>query len=391
VSGVLAYDPQRLATLASSAQTAADELAAVTGEEAYSVDAIAVAHGIAASLDETLLTALRAVLTSAAMTEWNGAAFLLTVDQLIDALTEQATNPSARFVLDDGEFSIAASITAAEQAQWFHDVNPGCVTYAGGSYIGGGYVADHRGNRYPIVVARVETEDGDVFTADRHPVAAGEPSVATLGGSDPGWEVVGCATGIERFQAEPSFGEELLAAFGGTTGRVRPLPPNSGLAYIAVPASGGPPHLVDEPPTPRPLVAPPAVGVPDPANSSPGAIVEGAAALAVTTAQGGVMAGALDNQTQRAYQVIFEENGDGRRRARIQTYTLAHDGEGGVVIIPEHVYVDGNGELTSQTISYGSPYDADGVSLSASTEDVAPLAFSGNEPITYPVPDAVFP
>ena len=61
------------------------------------------------------------------------------------------------------------------------------------------------------------------------------------------------------------------------------------------------------------------------------------------------------------------------------------------MIIPEHVYVDGNGELTSQTISYGSPYDADGVSLSASTEDVAPFAFSGNEPITYPVPEAVFP
>ncbi len=59
------------------------------------------------------------------MTEWNGAAFLLTVDQLIDALTEQAADPSAPFVLDDGEFSLAASITAAEQAQWFHDVNPG--------------------------------------------------------------------------------------------------------------------------------------------------------------------------------------------------------------------------------------------------------------------------
>ena len=64
----------------------------------------------------------------------------------------------------------------------------------------------------------------------------------------------------------------------------------------------------------------------------------------------------LDNQTERAYQVIFEENGDGRRRARIQTFTLAHDGAGGVVIIPEHVYVNGEGELTSQTISYGSPY-----------------------------------
>ena len=75
------------------------------------------------------------------------------------------------------------------------------------------------------------------------------------------------------------------------------------------------------------------------------------------------MAAAMDNQTQRAYQVIFEENADGRRRARIQTFTLAHDGEGGVVIVPEHVYVDADGELTSETISYGSPYDTDGVYL----------------------------
>ena len=103
------------------------------------------------------------------------------------------------------------------------------------------------------------------------------------------------------------------------------------------------------------------------------------------------MAAAMDNQTERAYRVIFEENADGRRRARIQTFTLAYDGEGGVVIIPEHVYVNGDGELTSETISYGSPYETDGVSLSGSTDDVADFAFSGNEPISYPVPAAVFP
>ena len=103
------------------------------------------------------------------------------------------------------------------------------------------------------------------------------------------------------------------------------------------------------------------------------------------------MAAAMDNQTQRAYRVVFEENADGRRRSRVETYTLARNGEGGVVIVPEHVYVNGDGVLTSETISYGDPYEADGVYLSGSADDVADFAFSGNEPISYPVPRPVFP
>ena len=102
------------------------------------------------------------------------------------------------------------------------------------------------------------------------------------------------------------------------------------------------------------------------------------------------MAAAMDNQTQRAYQVIFEENVDGRRRARIQTYTLAHDGQGGVSIIPEHVWVDADGELMSETISYGQPFAPDYLGVVTSGH-VASFAFSGNEPFRYPVPRAVFP
>ena len=325
------------------------------------------------------------------MTEWTGARHLRSPSTSSSACSPSSPPaPAAPFVLGPGEFSIAAATTAAEPAQWLHDVNPACVRFAGGTYVGGGYVADHHGVRYPIVVPRVETDDGDVYTADRHAVAPGEPSVATLGGSDPGWEIVGCATGIARFQEAPSLDEGAWGFLAGTTGLVGPLPPNSGLAHIAVPATG-PPHLADEPPTPGPVVAPASANAPDASRSAPGDVLEGSAALALTAAQGGVVAGALDNQTERAYQVIFEENGDGRRRARIQTFTLAHDGAGGVVIIPEHVYVDGDGELTAQTISYGSPYATDGVHLSASTDDVAEFAFSGDEPITYPVPQAVFP
>ncbi len=392
--GLLGYDPLRLGTLATSAQAAADDLTAVAGDEPFVVDAVGVCHGIAADLDETLLTALRAVLTSTAMTEWNGSA-LLSVDALIAALTQQAVaaqaaDPSAPFVLGPGEFSLATAIRAGEQAQWLHDVNPACLRFAGGSYVGGGYVTDPNGDRWPIVVSRVVTEDGDVYTADEVPVSPGDPSVSTLGGSDPGWEVVGYATGIERFQEAPSAVDKILGALGGSTGQVGPLPPNSGLAYIAI-APSGPPHLVSEPVTPGPVVAPPNAIIPDPADSSPATVVDGGAALAVTVGQGGVMAAAMDNQTQRAYRAVFEENADGRRRVRIETFTLANDGEGDVVIIPEHVYVDADGGLMSETISYGAPYETNGVQIGAANDDVAEFAFSGNEPMSYRVPQAVFP
>ena len=155
MTGVLAYDPLRLATLASNTQAAADELAAVAGEEPFVVDAVGVCHGIAAGLDETLLTALRAVLSSTAMTEWNGAA-LLTVDALIDALTGQARRRpvgsvrarSRRVLPRRGDHPSRTGPMVPRR-------QPGVrARTAGGSYIGGGYVTDHRGVRWPIVVCQ---------------------------------------------------------------------------------------------------------------------------------------------------------------------------------------------------------------------------------------------
>jgi hypothetical protein len=89
--------------------------------------------------------------------------------------------------------------------------------------------------------------------------------------------------------------------------------------------------------------------------------------------------------------VLFERNTDGRRRARIETYTLAHDGYGGVSIIPEHVWVDAEGNLMSETISYGGPFAPDYPMITSGVPDVANFAFSGNEPFQYEVPSAVFP
>ena len=55
MTGLLGYDPQRLATLAANTQAAADELTAVAADDPFTADAVGVAHGIAAGLDEALL------------------------------------------------------------------------------------------------------------------------------------------------------------------------------------------------------------------------------------------------------------------------------------------------------------------------------------------------
>jgi hypothetical protein len=388
VTGMLAYNPQRLAALVTATRAVADELSSVAEDEPFCATACELSAEISAGLDTQLRDSLSVLLTDTTMID--PITFqLMSIDEITAALVRAAADPNAPFVLTAGQFSLGDAIETG--GNWREDVfGPACLGFTGGKYIGGGYVTDHEGNRYPIVVPHVETDEGDIFTADEHAVAAGVSSVAALGGSDPGWELVGCATGVARFQEAPSLDEGIWGFFAGTTGLVRPLPPNRGLAQIVV-SVNGPPHLVDDVAAPGPVVAPQSGSAPNPFDTSPGAVLQEGAALGVTTAQGGVMAAAMDNQTQRAYQVIFEENADGRRRARIQTFTLADDGEGGASIVPEHVYVDANGELIAETISYGSPYDTSGETIPSSTDDVADFAFSGNEPISYKVPRAVFP
>jgi hypothetical protein len=388
VPGVLAYNPQRLATLVTFTRTAADELSLVTEDEPLCEAACKLAGNIAAGLDGQLRDSLSVLLLDRAMID-EITVELMSIDEITAALVQPVTDPNAPFVLDGSQFSLADAIETG--GNWREDVfGVACVGFTGGNYVGGGYVTDLEGTRYPIVIPHVETDEGHVYTADEYSPAPGEPSVATLGGSDPGWGVVGCVTGVARFQEAPSLDEGLWGFLAGTTGVVQPLPPNSGLAQIAM-SVNGPPHLVDDVARPEPVVATQSGSAPDPFDTSPGAVLQAGASLGVTVAQGGVMAAAMDNQSQRGYQVIFEENADGRRRARIQTFTLAHDGEGEVVIVPEHVFVDANGDLISETISYGSPYDTSGLPVASFTDDVAEFVFSGDEPIRYTVPRAVFP
>jgi hypothetical protein len=305
-------------------------------------------------------------------------------DQLTDALDddEGATRNEA------APFSLAGAVVPTDSSVWFHAMHDGCVAFPEGSgYIGGGVVIGPDGEEYPIVIPYLEI-DGHVYTSDSD--GSGDGVVASLGGADSGWTVVAYRSGIERIVEEPGAIDYLAAAAAGTTGLLHSLPPNDmlpGIVFgpdrppsyrgdVSAPAALDPPlydgelatvpvtmfvngriqqvnaeQLANMPRDVRRAAARLGVGRP----SAAGSVVAGGADLAVTFGQGLAFAANLDNQSERAYQVIFEENEDGRRRARIETYSLSVDADGTVVIHPMHLFVNGDGELSQQPIEY-APY-----------------------------------
>ena len=76
-------------------------------------------------------------------------------------------------------------------------------------------------------------------------------------------------------------------------------------------------------------------------------------ALATGVMTAFVAARDLDHGGHRAYEVIFEENTDGRRRSRVQTFSLEH-GPAGVALYGWHLFLDAEGDLQQSPVSYQS-------------------------------------
>ena len=149
--------------------------------------------------------------------------------------------------------------------------------------------------------------------------------------------------------------DRFAAFWAGTTGLVQAPPPNEALQFIVM-APGAVPYLSETPWTPGPIDPIRSTGTPDPADSSAASVIPATLGLVIKAGEGVSFAAGLDNQRLRAYQAIFEEDSQGRRRARIETYTLDYGEDGEPVIVPEHVFVDPDGVLMSQDITY--PPDA---------------------------------
>jgi hypothetical protein len=152
-----------------------------------------------------------------------------------------------------------------------------------------------------------------------------------------------------------------------------------------------PPYFDAVPTVPLPADPRASGGPPRARPPTPGDVIAGAVGVGVAAGRSAAVALNMDNQNERAYQVIFERNGDGRRRARVRTFRLRYDADGAVEIVPEHLFVDADGRLTAQPIRYGSIVGGDGVSITNASSDVVASAFAGDDPAPHPVSAAVFP
>jgi hypothetical protein len=232
--------------------------------------------------------------------------------------------------------------------------------------------------------------DGVVYNGNRGTLVPGE-SVHDLGGLDPGWEEAFRLEGVGRFQEGPSGVEKFFIAFAvGTNPNLQPATTPFGegdYAGLVMGASGVPYINLDPRPARGPSVSPENARLVSPtavmvdgqlvfvdANADPattrynreirrqlgpvpprvlaGQRAVGGVSLAASLAQGINVANSVDDAGLSAYQVVFEVNEDGRRRAMFRAYQVSVDQMGDYIINPSHVYLDDDGEIAFDNILF---------------------------------------
>lgn len=297
--------------------------------------------------------------------------------------------------IDTGVFDLAVSFRSMGEAEWRSaTIPPGCGSFGQGRYYTGGGAIDGPDHRiYPITVPHVVLDDEHHYTIDGD-IDDVTPSVASLGGADPGWAMVGYRTGIERISSEPGRGWKALAGLAVASGLDVALGvDDANLAGVHLRA-GSPARFAQATigfGSAQPAVATGGSALTDPESTvwlmidgrvgeypasaisdlrlpsaQPGTVphseqtrlgrvntADQLLSLATGAANGYVAWRDLDNGRQRAYEVIFEENADGRRRARVQTFTL-ENGPAGVALYGWHLFLDADGDLRQSPVSYRS-------------------------------------
>jgi hypothetical protein len=286
--------------------------------------------------------------------------------------------------LEAGVFDLMGSIRTMGAAEWRGaTIPPGCESFGPGRYYtGGGMLRGPDDLGYPIVVPHLEVEDGRHYTIDADHDGL-RPEVATLGGADPGWQLVGYRTGVARIESDPGRAWALLAGIavatglelrtGGDEGQLVGVHMRAGArarfdgglapSGSGVPSDpGGGAALTKPEPTVWSTVDGTTAQHPagDVAGRRPGGdrsrlgrvnTAEQVLSLATGAVVGFVAAGDLRSAGHRAYEVLFETHPDGRRRARLQTFTLEH-GPDGPALYGWHLFVGSDGELRQSPISY---------------------------------------
>ncbi len=300
------------------------------------------------------------------------------------------TDDSGANARDHGVFEFADSFRTMGVAEWHAAMTPpGCRSFGTGRYYsGGGAMRGPDGRLYPLVVPHLVVDDEHHYTIDAD-AAPNTPTVASLGGADSGWTMVAYRTGVERLFSEPSTVETVLVGFAVGTGLEIGAAISDGqlagvhlragrrASFLGTIPAGAPVDMSGaaalESPTPmvwlvvdgragqypidelvdRGAAAGDLASVPRARHTSLGRFNTADNALTLMTGaiSGFVAARDLDEGRHRAYEVMFEEHADGRRRARVQTFAL-EQGPNGAALYGWHLFVDEHGDLRQSPVSY---------------------------------------
>lgn len=270
----------------------------------------------------------------------------------------------------------------ADERRRLLGVVPGCL---GVGWAGSGALIGPDGRRYPLVVPWVE-QRGVRWTADQEGVTG---DTGSLDGADPGWHELAVRVGVDTFGSPASTATKaavITAGFVGNAprmiGRLRPdllhrlnwtqtgVPSLRPLPTAPAQRTGGTttaplPALVRDGERLRWVsntATDSGVGTRATARANPtvptGSVTPAAPnvlALADSGLAGLDTAGHLDDGRLAAYRATFEENADGRIRARLTLYQVRTDGSS-TTVLSRDAGVDAKGDLVTQDVRYRPPF-----------------------------------
>lgn len=302
-----------------------------------------------------------------------GAAFA-SADQGAPGGLASATASDVDDAIEASGWSPFASLTVGDPAEWARLVGADRCYSNGGTYTGGGFIKGPDGRLYPLVVPNLTDGEGNTFQADD---GVGGGDITTLDGADPGWFTLYSRRGIGDI-SDTSIGERAAAGFLAATGAPMPYVYGKpagrgdydGLRY----GSGRPDWYYDaEPPKAKPggmeLITDQSGKPIRPPGWATGSNLAGAALGAVNAAS------EIDDARLAAYNVSFEANPDGRRRARLEQYQITENPNQANlprperVIFPSLVSVDPEGEPVKEIITFRDLPKPDEITAGRSDED----------------------
>jgi hypothetical protein len=236
---------------------------------------------------------------------------------------------------------------------------PRCVSWGDAGYEGAGFISGPDGRHYPLVAPHV-VRDGTTYNADDG-ARSGQPSVLDLDGRDPGWMTIREQIGVERWRDAPGVAGRILAGVGASAAG-SPLGSTENDVRAVVIAPGRRPTLGKSlvpsaaPAASPPVYMPPAPPVPPPNKPDleyplgQTSVAAGGMNLAPVVLDGLVGAAHADLGLYDAYDIVFQENSDGRIRALYQRVFVGFDASGNAEL--SSVYVTGPDRNDQVPIEY---------------------------------------